>query len=318
MSDFTLRAAHRYPFPNVSAAHIPLADLVDLYVKVRLGRGEIRAITGQGLVCNLRLFAQAVGDPPIRQLKRDHVEAWLIKANRELRPATVRTRFSQIRLFCGWAVAEGYLKADPTIGLRAPRQPRQVPRALRLEDVAATLTVCPDNRSRLIVLLAVQEGLRRKEVTGLELGDIDLDQGVALVRGKGDHERVVPLSEETKTALHAYLAERPAFAGPLLRNETDGVSPLAPVTVGRMVSDLMREAGVKQRAYDGKSMHAFRHTAATDMVRAGAHLRDVQFALGHRSLATTEKYLAWEIRGLRKAMSGRRYLPTPRALEDTA
>lgn len=224
-------------------------------------------------------------------LSREHVNLWRETAARDLRPSTTRTRLSQIRTFCAWAVDEKHLKIDPAYGLRPPRQPRRVPRALKLEEVASVLAVCPDSRARLIVLLAVQEGLRRKEVAGLELGDVDLDEGVLLVRGKGDHERIVPLSDETRAAMADYLVDRLAFAGPLICNATDGASPLAPVTIGRMVSDLMRAAGVKHRAYDGKSMHAFRHTAATDMLRAGAHVRDVQLALGHQSLKATEVYL---------------------------
>ncbi len=80
----------------------------------------------------------------------------------------------------------------------------------------------------------------------------------------------------------------------------------------------MREAGIKRWSRDGISAHALRHTAATDMLRARAHLRDVQHALGHAHLATTEIYLPLVVHDLREAMGGRRYRGTwdPSSVED--
>jgi integrase/recombinase XerD len=69
----------------------------------------------------------------------------------------------------------------------------------------------------------------------------------------------------------------------------------------------MRESGVKRRPYDGVSAHAARHTMATDLVRSGAHLRDIQHALGHASIQTTQRYLPWLVGDLRTAMGGREY-----------
>lgn len=285
-----------------SSIHVSAA--VNVYVSDRAARHEIEPITAQSIRYNLRGFAAVIGDPQMSELGADHIEAW---QRTTMAPSTMRTRASQIRAFCSWAVRRGLLAKDPTGEMKRRRQPRQVPRGLKPAEVRAVLSVCPDARSRLVVLLMVQEGLRRKEVAELEVGDIDADEHVALVRGKGGHERVLPLSDETREALARYLAECPALAGPLVRSMTDGRSSLAPITVGRMVSALMTAAGVKKRAYDGRSAHALRHTAATDILRSGAHLRDVQAALGHRSLATTERYLAWEVKGLREAMGGRRY-----------
>lgn len=275
------------------------------YVADRASKQEIARTTIRTLRCNLDIFARTIDDPDLKDFGRVHIDLWKQRVN--LAPATIRTRLSQIRGFVEWAILNGHLDHDPTVGVRSPRQPRRVPRNFQSEQVRLVYAACRDTREILVLALMVQEGLRAKEVVGLELGDIDFDAGVMLIRGKGDHERVLPMSDDTMAVVARYLIEWPATAGPLVRSVKDGRSGLAPVTVGRMVSRLMMAAGVKQRAYDGRSGHALRHTAATDMLQRGAHLRDVQAALGHQSLATTERYLAWEVKGLREAMGGRHY-----------
>lgn len=279
--------------------------VIATYIDGRYRRDEIALLTARTLRSNLGLFARQVDDPAIQDLSRDHIEAWLGAV--KLAPSTKRTRLSQVRTFCHWALAHDYLERDPTLCVRGPRQPQLVPRGMSRAEMVRILRVCPDVRAMLIVLLMVQEGLRRCEVAGLAMGDIDFGARLVLVTGKGGHQRVLPLSEETWAALESYLVLAPATAGPLVRNFSDGRSALAPVTVGRMVSNIMGEAGVKVRAYDGRSAHALRHTAASDMVRSGAHLRDVQAALGHRSIVTTQRYLPWLVGDLRTAMGGRSY-----------
>ena len=283
------------------------ADLLDLYLASRIARQEVAPITVSGTRRNLLRVSRLLGDPDARSLTRSDVERWMGASG--LAPSSLRTRLSQLRGMFQWAVREGYVEHDPTAGLRGPRQPRQLPRGMPSNDVRATLAVCPDPRSVLIVLLMVQEGLRRKEVAGLNVEDIDRAEQLMIIRGKGGHERVLPISNETLAALRVYLNSAPATAGPLVRSQLDGRSRLSPSQVGRKVSDWMLEAGVKQRAYDGRSGHALRHTAATDMLRAGAHLRDVQAALGHASIATTQRYLPWVVGDLRTAMGGRTYKP---------
>lgn len=272
------------------------------YVSARF---DLAATTSLSLAFNLRHFASVVDDPPARQLAREHVEHWMKAA--KLAPSTMRTRLSQLRCFSRWAVEHGHMRTDPTNGVKGPRQPRRLPRGLRLAEVQAILTHAADPRARLIVLLMVQEGLRRKEVAGLALGDIDMAERTMLIVGKGDHERVLPISGETWAALVTYLATGRVVAGPVIRSLRDGRSAIQPGMVGRIVSATMLAAGVKQRAYDGRSGHSCRHTAATDSLRAGAHVRDVQKMLGHVSLTSTQVYLPLVVHDLRAAMGGRAY-----------
>lgn len=213
-----------------------------------------------------------------------------------------------VRCFCAWLVERGHVKRDPCYGMKAPRKPRTVPRALRRDDVAAVLAAAPDLRARLVAILMLQEGLRCGEVAALELGDMDLREGIVRVVGKGGHQRMLAITQEAREEIHAYLGQYPANAGPLIRSYQYPARGLSPVTIGSMMRKMMYEAGVKQRPRDGVSAHALRHTCATDMLRAGAHVRDVQAALGHQALATTEIYIPLLVDTLSDAMGGRTYL----------
>lgn len=118
---------------------------------------------------------------------------------------------------------------------------------------------------------------------------------------------------EVEQALAAYLAEYPASAGPLVRSYRQPQRSLDPDTISGLVSRIMWAAGVKRARRDGVSAHALRHTAATDMLRQDAHLRDVQQALGHAHLSTTEVYMPYVVRSLEDAMGGRWYGGPPEA-----
>jgi integrase/recombinase XerC len=159
----------------------------------------------------------------------------------------------------------------------------------------------------LIVLWMIQAGLRCCEIERLQIGDIDRGRRMARLTGKAGHERFVWLPDELEDALNAYLREYPASSGPLIRSYRRPNMPLRADTISGMVTQWMWEAGIKVAARDGVSAHAGRHTAATDMLLNGASARDVQYVLGHAHLATTERYLPPEVRGIVAAMDGRRY-----------
>lgn len=282
-------------------------DLIEQWASERARRGEIGGLTLTSYRYNMRTFARTTLAAPEDLTRRD-IERWLEES--DLSPATARLRLSQLRCFCAWMVEEGILAKDPTFGVRGPREPRRLPRGLPVEAVGQTLDAAPDSRSQLCILLMVQEGLRRKEVVGLQVGDIDNQERTMLIRGKGGHERVLPISGETWRAMVTYMAEWPARSGPLIRSFRDGRSPIQAASVGRMVSEMMFVAGVKGAAGDGRSGHSLRHSMATEMLRRGAHIRDVQAALGHVTIVTTQRYLPLVVNDLREAMGGRTYRRT--------
>lgn len=279
------------------------------YVRARQTAGEFSPATVADVRAQLHRFADAIGPIPLERVRRRHIEKWI--AGLDLAPTSLRTRLSTVRTFFAWCADRGWTVTDPMRGIRGPRCDTPPPRNLTGAEVTATLSAAPDSRARLIVLLTVQEMLRRSEVTKLTLADIDRTARVLRVMGKGSKERIVPLTDETHEAMMLYLAEHPSAQGPLIRSYLDPRSGITPGYVTKIVRDILYAAGVKQAPYDGRSTHAFRHTGANDMLDQGADVRDVQEILGHAYQSTTSRYARRRIAmgRLRDAAGGRKYSP---------
>lgn len=284
----------------------PVVDYIDPYLQDRMRRHELTPLTARNVRSSLGRFATSCGDRPLRNIGPRHVEDHLGDIG-HLSAATRRGALSMIRSFARWLVRRDYARKCFTDEVPAVKTPRHLPRALPAEAVGEVLAMCGDERARLMVLLMVQEGLRCVEVSGVEVGDVDFLRRTVRVTGKGGHQRVLPISDETYRCMSTYLTEYPATSGPLIRSYLQPWRPLNADTISGMVSELMRGAGVKRFSRDGVSAHALRHTMATDAIRSGAHLRDVQHALGHAHLATTEVYLPLIVNDLKSAMGGREY-----------
>lgn len=283
-----------------------LSDLVTPYLRERVGRRELTPLTARNHNTTLRQFAALYGNRPVSRLSRRDVERWL-EHYQYLAPGTRRSRFSMLRSWFNWLADRGHIKRSPVYDMKAPRKPRTVPRALTYEAVQATLQAAPDQRARLVAVLMVQQGLRAMEVAGLEVGDLDLRGRTMRIVGKGGHERVLPITNETMVELHRYLGQFPANGGPLIRSYQFPTRKLHPYTVGTICRQMLYDAGVKQHPRDGVSGHALRHTCLTDMLIAGAPLRNIQAAAGHQSIATTEIYLPLMVGPLAESMEGRTY-----------
>lgn len=285
-----------------------LTQLALRYVAERVAKGELTKRSATTIRSKLLDFAEATKVDP-KKVTRRHVERWLARPG--LSPAYRRARLSALRGFCRWCVLNGHMTKDPTLGLKTPRVPKGLPRALSLEETGRVIDAAPDLRTRLICLLMVQEGLRRIEVARAQFADLDARKRTLRVRGKGgggEPTRTLPLSDETMSVLARYLAEQSVTSGPLIRSHKHPDRGITASHASHLVLLAFRDSGVKAYNGDGKSAHALRHTAAQDMLDQGAELRQVQAALGHSTVKTTEVYLRGEVAGLRDAMAGRSYL----------
>lgn len=160
------------------------------------------------------------------------------------------------------------MRSDLTLGIKAPHIRRTLPVTLNHEQVQACLAACPAPRERLVVLLMVQLGMRAGEVANAQTGDVDLQNRLMRIRGKGGHERVEPIPAELYLALVVWL--RAAPAGPLIaRVEGSTWLPLSRGYVSLMATNIMYAAGVKAAAGDMVTAHALRRTADQRRARAG-------------------------------------------------
>lgn len=281
---------------------LTLPQLARLYVEERVGAGELSPSTVPTVKWTLRNFCYFVGPIEPGDLTPEHVEKYLSAIS--VARSTGRQRFCTLRQWSRWLVRRDHLAVDMTAGLKAPRQPKAVPRAYQRQVVDQLLAVAPDTRARLIILLEVQEGLRACEVARLELGDIDFGEMTILVRGKGSRERLLPLSSQTWAAINAYVAERGMRTGHLIQSYNEPTQGITAAHVQHLVQGWLRLVGV--RSGGG---HGLRHTMATTLLREQqADIRDVQLALGHALLTSTQVYLPFsDTKRLRAVMDGRWY-----------
>ncbi|HUA75338.1 MAG TPA: site-specific tyrosine recombinase XerD [Solirubrobacteraceae bacterium] len=209
--------------------------------------------------------------------------------------ATLGRKVACLRSFYKHLRREGLIEHDPTADLHGPRKTQRLPRVLTREEVARLLrepkgTDPLAQRDRALLELMYACGLRVSEVTGLELGDVDLEEGMLAARGKGSKERLVPIGREAIAALKAYAGRgRPALLGvrtesKLFLNRRGG--GLTRQGLYKIVQGHARGAGLEDRM----SPHTLRHSFATHLLAGGCDLRSLQEMLGHADLATTQVY----------------------------
>ncbi len=212
-------------------------------------------------------------------------------------------KLSTLRSFYRFLVREGLAAGNPARAVATPRRPQRLPEALPEEEVAA-LVEAPGRakdplalRDRALLELLYASGLRVSELTGLDVGDLDLAQGLVLVLGKRDKERIVPFGRSAADALRVYLAEgRPALAATarasaaLFLNRRGG--RLTQRSIARRLARWVLAAGLPRHVHP----HVLRHSFATHLLGNGADLRGIQELLGHASLSTTQRYthLDWK------------------------
>jgi len=230
-------------------------------------------------------------DPAAVDAKRlRRYSAWL--AGRGYAASTVARRLASLRSFFRHLRRNGEVSADPAAALRNPKQPKRLPKLLRVEEVVKLLDTIPvgdalGRRDRAMFETLYGGGLRVSEVVGLDLGDLDLDEELVRVRGKGKRERLCPVGAMAVHWIRAHLQSRtPRHAGePALFLNRYG-DRLTSRSVGRLLEEHLARAGVRGDA----SPHTLRHSFATHLLDRGADLRSVQELLGHRNLTTTQIY----------------------------
>jgi integrase/recombinase XerD len=211
------------------------------------------------------------------------------------RPASVARMLSAVRSFHRFELREAVTDHDPTVGIVPPKLPRSLPRPLSVQEVTTLLETPPEAepvglRDRAILELLYGAGLRISELTGLDVDDVELEEGSVRVLGKGGKERDVPVGRYAREAVSAYLARaRPVFAtnrsrAALLLNQRGG--RLTRQGVSQVVARHVRGAGIRRRV----TPHTLRHSFATHLLEGGADVRVVQELLGHASVATTQIY----------------------------
>jgi integrase/recombinase XerC len=208
---------------------------------------------------------------------------------------TISRRIAAVRSWCRFLCRQGTLQKNPADGLRGPKLDRKLPHFLSKADVDRLLAAPGDSglglRDRAILETLYSAGLRVSELVGLELGDVDLGDGIAVIRGKGRRERLALLGDAARRAIQPWLETRTALLDGIGRRSeavflNKNATRLSTRSVGRLLIKYLKQTGLDPRT----TPHTLRHTFATHMLDAGADIRGVQELLGHKNLTTTQIY----------------------------
>jgi integrase/recombinase XerC len=228
-----------------------------------------------------------------RQVGPRHLRLFLAHlTERGLARASIQRKLSAARSLFKQLSRRGEIEVHPAHGLRQARAARKLPGCLEAGDVERLLAApnprrALGRRDRAILELMYSAGTRAAETVGLDTGDLDLERGVARVRGKGNKQRLAALGPPSVAALRAYLADpaRPRTSARAVFVNARG-GRLTTRSLGRIVEHAVRDAGILRRV----TPHMLRHSFATHLLDRGCDLRGVQELLGHAHLVTTQIY----------------------------
>lgn len=275
-----------------------LADFLRYLAEERNASAHTTKSYREDLVQAISFFREHLGGRSIgpRDLSARLLRAYLVWLHeRDYARTTVARRIAAVRSWCRHMCRQGILQANPADGLRGPRQDKPLPHFLTEPDLEKLLSCPPKDtplglRDRAILETLYSAGLRVSELTGLNIDDVDLDSGLATIRGKGKKERLALLGRPSLAALKTWLSARDGLPAKALRQPAVFLNKngtrLTSRSVGRLLEKYLAQVGLDPRA----SPHSLRHSFATHLLDHGADIRSVQELLGHRSLANTQIY----------------------------
>ena len=241
---------------------------------------------------------QDIDDP--EQLQFAHIQQFMVQEHRRgLSAKSVQRRLSALRSQFRFLMKRGELRNDPSTGLRAPKTARKLPQVLDVDEAVRLVELPTDGglgrRDRALLELLYSSGLRVSELCALRWRDLDLDDCLVTVFGKGSKTRIVPIGSHARTALQDWHTESAAASD----------APVFPGRAGAAIStravqlrlrQLAQRQGVWKRVYP----HLLRHSFASHMLESSGDLRSVQELLGHADIATTQIYTHLDFQRLAK------------------
>jgi integrase/recombinase XerC len=290
--------------------------LIDRYINYLRYERNASAHTIRNYQSDLRQFRDYMkgGNPEatvdVRSIDVLRIRGFLAYLfEREKKKTSVARKLAAVRAFYKFLAKERVLAENPAATVSTPKLDKTLPRIMSEEEMNTFLDRVAEavktrdpgmRRDRAILELLYASGLRVSELAGLDLRSVNFGDGMVLVRGKGRKERLVPFGSKAKQALEEYL---PIREGMLREARKSGQTALflnargdrlTTRSVDRVVKKYVRLFGPNVKV----SPHSLRHAFASHLLTEGADLRAIQEMLGHRSLATTQKYTQVSIKQL--------------------
>lgn len=249
----------------------------------------------------LEFIATLADGITVQDIDASTVRQFVVSLHGQNNAATVARKLSAMRSFFRFLQRQKVVVSDPLAGISGPKIAQLIPVFLTVDEVFLLLETPNENdsfmsRDRAILELLYSTGMRVAELVSRDLEDLDFEDEILKVRGKGNKERLVPVGRPAREAVQVWLSRRQqlmqerAARGLVLEKKALFLngrgSRLTTRSVERMVRFYGERAGIPQTV----TPHALRHSFATHLLEMGADLRSVQELLGHASLSTTQRY----------------------------
>jgi integrase/recombinase XerC len=241
----------------------------------------------------LKEYCDANGLACWKDIESRHVRGFAAASHAAgLSPRSIQRRLSGVRGLMNHLIREGHIARNPAAGISAPQVPRKLPNTLDVDQMARLLQIRGNDpvtvRDRAMLELLYSSGLRLAELVNLDPEDLDLDDAMVRVTGKGNKTRLIPVGRFARTSIMGWLRVRPTLATEDESALFVGVRGrrISPRTVQHRVYHWAAKAGIPQRVYP----HLFRHSFATHLMESSRDLRAVQELLGHADISTTQIY----------------------------
>lgn len=243
---------------------------------------------------NLKTFWEYIAPKDPLKVTKEDIEKFL-KFEQEKKVTTKAHYFTVLQNFYLFCLEEGYTKINPCETIHMPKLPDKLPNYLTYEEVDRLLDMPLktdyDYRTKAMLELLYATGMRVSELLSLRFSNIDLENTIVRVEGKGSKERIIPFNDTSKKYLELYLNfYRPKLIKPGKNYEelflNNRGTPITRQGLFKLLKQLCKELGIKKNV----SPHILRHSFATHLLNAGADLRVIQEFLGHSSISTTQIY----------------------------
>jgi len=298
-----LNTSNSHDWSNTLSAHLNLHDIITTdttlggQLKIFLLTCKVNDLSPRTIedysqkVGAFVMFCQSQGVREPQDVTLNHVRVFLLVLRERIKASSVHDYYGCVNRFFNWLVSEGILDKNPFERMKPPRVPKQVIQPFSQDDIRRMLVVLGEDtfrghRNTAIILTFLDTGLRLSELAAIQVKDIDFDNGIIKVMGKGRKERFVRVGKETQKAILRYL---------LLRRDKQMTlwvdNQGEPIRV-RGIQSLIKRLGKRAGITDARcSPHTFRHTFAVSCLRNGMGEFNLQSLLGHTTLQMTRRYV---------------------------
>ncbi len=278
------------------------------YLKIERGLSENSITSYENDINKLKSFLNDKGKISPLNVSADHIKEFVYNISKEVKANSQSRIISGLKSFYDYLLFEKIIKINPVSNIESPKLRRKLPSTLSIEEINSMINNIDKTKKESERNIAIIEtlygcGLRVSELINLKISDLYFEEDFVKVTGKGNKQRLVPVSEVNKQCINTYLINSrtklniDSRSSDIIFLNRNGYK-LTRAMIFTIVKSLSKKAGIKKTI----SPHSFRHSFATHLLENGADLKTIQQLLGHESITTTEIYMHLDNKALVNVM----------------